>query len=241
MVSLWCAWWFLPVAPARNTSRSLPKLKTATYSGQWKPLQRLREPPSTPRSVISFRIQAPATHFGLAFLPLGPGDRLEDEDGDRVENVRIRALPIEFRRDGERRISWDAQVVEPGTYSFVIVLEQARFVLVGYERLVHGSLMSPSPTSRNDPNYILTTQTPRFEVKPGEAIYLGTFKTDVRMHLSFLRTDEVRKSSRTDSGDLSAIATAAKIDPSRVRTVNLFDGKGAALRKYQGPVTSANE
>ncbi|MBO6784107.1 MAG: hypothetical protein JJ899_12675 [Alphaproteobacteria bacterium] len=171
--------------------------------------------------------------------PIGPGDRLVDADGDRIRNVPYTINHSRLWRDDDRRYFWEAKIVDPGTYSLIAVREQARFVLVGFDRLYDTTLLVPAPDSFEDPNYTVTNATPSFQVNAGEAVYIGTFVGTVTMRSrSYITTEKTTKSYRTDEADKRAVAAAARIDPSRpIRTVNLFDGKPAALRAYSKPHT----
>lgn len=171
--------------------------------------------------------------------PLGPGDRLVDKDGDRIRNVPYTINQSRIWRDDDRRYFWEAKIVEPGTYSLVGVREQARFVLVGFDRLFDTSLLLPAPRSPEDPNYTVPNGTPSFQVNPGEAVYIGTFVGTVTMRSrAYVTTEKTTKSYRVDEADKRAVAAAARIDPSRpIRTVDLFNGKPTTFRAYSKPHT----
>jgi len=174
----------------------------------------------------------------LSLLPVGPGDRLVDADGDRVRAVPD---PTAWSRTEDREIDWGGELewkaatVEPGTYTLVRTTEIARFVFVGFERWFESWLLVPPPENSADPNYVLNDQAPSFTVSAGEHVYIGTFVGNVISRSSNLKSDEVTKEYKIDPSHRAAIAQSLKIDNSKVRTVDLLSNRPEALRSYSVP------
>jgi hypothetical protein len=129
--------------------------------------------------------------------PVGPGDRLVDEDGDSIRSVVPAPLPWTRREDRKEgfggELVWNAVTVDPGTYTLVRIIEQARFMLVGFERLFDTWLLVPPPPKPDDPAYVVNADAPHFKVGSGETVYIGTFIGNVISRRTNLKTDEVRK------------------------------------------------
>jgi hypothetical protein len=72
-------------------------------------------------------------------------------------------------------------------------------------------------------------------VAPGEAVYIGTFVGMIETKLAGTRAGSVSKSYEMVPADAAGIVKQLKVDPSRLRSVDMFAGRDRAWKQFQEP------
>lgn len=138
------------------------------------------------------------------------------------------------RDDGRTVILYASAVFDKDTYALAYFFERGRF----RDSYFHESYrihIAPKLGSEGTNGYRITPDVPLFKVGRGEAVYIGTFGIRLKKNEAG-RILEIARSYRVIREDADRIIQEIKLDPKRLRVVNVFEGYETALQRYQKPV-----